>query len=455
VDNRILACARSWGIPILLVHDQRSVRALGIAARGHEDAIYARLDKLFLKLFISLMVVTAAANWVYEQAWMRTMGQAGADLRKQRFGGTFHLVEQALQPFSVAEWPAQFAVLQPGFTVPTKLAALDDVLVSPSFSASANSTEAEAERARQRLRAGEILYDELGGEGFMLFKRLKQSPYVMVSEFPSPPRWGLHNQLISWTSMGVLYGLAVLFWVWPFWKDLKKLMRTADEIGAGKLDGKVRLRRGSPLMPLASSFNAMTQRVATLIESHRSLLTGPHELRTPLARLRFGLSLAQEDQTVQGKDRYLGRMDDDVDELDSLVAEMLAYAKMERDNPVITLQAIPVRPWLDKLLEVAQREANSGGNSVNIRTRVSVSDVSCEARYMARAVANLVRNALRYAKKTVEVTVQQSADKTTSTSTMMARVFPLRNDNGCSSRSPVLTKAAPALRAAWGWGSLS
>jgi two-component system, OmpR family, sensor kinase ParS len=213
--------------------------------------------------------------------------------------------------------------------------------------------------------------------------------------------------------MGVLYGLAVLVWVWPFWKDLKKLMRTADEIGAGRLDGKVRLRRGSPLMPLASSFNAMTQRIATLIESHRSLTNAvSHELRTPLARLRFGLSLAQEDQTAQGKDRYLARMDSDVDELDSLVAEMLAYAKMERGDPAIRLEAVPVRPWLDKLLEVAQREANGGGQSVSIRTQVSVGNVSCEARYMARAVANLVRNALRYAKKTVEVTVQQSANKT-------------------------------------------
>ena len=44
--------------------------------------------------------------------------------------------------------------------------------------------------------------------------------------------------------------------------------------------------------------------------------------------------------------------------------------------------------------------------------QVSVGDVSCEARYMARAVANFVRNALRYAKKTIEVTVQQSANKT-------------------------------------------
>jgi two-component system sensor kinase ParS len=371
------------------------------------------MGKLFLKLFISLMVVTAAGNWVYEQVWMQALGQVGADLRKQRFGGSFYLVERALQHYPVEEWPAQFAALQPGFTVPTKLSTLDDVLVSPAFSASAGFNEAAAKRARERLRAGEILYEELETEGFVLFKRLKQSQYVMNSEFPSPPRWGLTNQILSWTTMGSLYGLAVFVWVWPFWKDLKKLIRASDEIGAGKLDTKVRLRRGSPLTPLASSFNAMTTRIAMLVESHRSLSNAvSHELRTPLARLRFGLSLAQEDPTTQGKDRYLAHMDDDVNELDSLVAEMLVYAKMERGEPSIQLQPIAVRPWLDKLLEVVQREASNAGSSVNIRTQVSVGDVCCEARYMARAVANLLRNALHYARKTVEVTVQQSANQT-------------------------------------------
>jgi signal transduction histidine kinase len=44
--------------------------------------------------------------------------------------------------------------------------------------------------------------------------------------------------------------------------------------------------RGSALRALAEGFNAMTGKIAALLQSHRGLTSSvSHELRTPLARL--------------------------------------------------------------------------------------------------------------------------------------------------------------------------
>lgn len=371
------------------------------------------MGKLFLKLFISLMVVNGIANWVYMQAWERTLGQQGADLRKQRFGSIFSLTELVLDPYPVDQWPERFKELEPSFSVPTRLQTMDEVFASPTFEATTAFPAAEVERFKQRLRDGLIIYGVQPGESFLLEKRLRQTQYVMVSAFDNPPGWGLTNELISWATMGTLFALAILFWVWPFWKDLKKLMGAAEEIGAGRFDTLVKLRRGSPLTPLATSFNAMTGHIGSLIESHKSLTNAvSHELRTPLARLRFGQSLAMEDNTLQGKDSYLAGMERDIAEMDELTRELLTYAKLEREAPPIDLKVTPAAPWADKLIAETAVEARNTGVNIDIVTHVETQDIACEPRYMARAAANLLRNALRYARTTVSLTLEKNGAKT-------------------------------------------
>ena len=371
------------------------------------------MGKLFLKLFISLMVVNGIANWVYMKVWESTLGQQGADLRKQRFGSVFSLTELALDPYPVEQWPERFKQLEPNFSVPTRLVTIDEVFASSTFQPTSDFPATEVERFKKRLRGGLIIYDSQPGENFLLEKRLRQTQYVMVSEFENPPGWGLTNELISWATMGTLFALALLFWLWPFWKDLKKLMGAAETIGAGHFDTLVKLRRGSPLTPLATSFNTMTEHIGSLIESHKSLTNAvSHELRTPLARLRFGQSLAVEDATVQGKDRYLAGMERDIVEMDELTRELLTYAKLEREAPAVDLKVTPAAPWADKLMAETAVEARNSGVNIKVLTHVETQDIACEPRYMARAAANLLRNALRYARTTVSLTLEKNGAKT-------------------------------------------
>jgi DNA-binding transcriptional LysR family regulator len=187
----------------------------------------------------------------------------------------------------------------------------------------------------------------------------------------------------------------------------------AEDVGAGRFETRAVVGRHSVLRPLAEAFNAMTQHVASLLQSHRTLTSAvSHELRTPIARLRFSHSLAREEPGAEGKDRFLARMERDIAEIDELTTELLDYAKLERGAPGLSLQSVPAEPWLEDVLADARADDELRGRSVEIRSDVALEAMSCEPRYMARAVINLLRNALLHARSTVRVTLHREDNRT-------------------------------------------
>jgi two-component system sensor kinase ParS len=169
----------------------------------------------------------------------------------------------------------------------------------------------------------------------------------------------------------------------------------------------LQLRNGSALKPLADSINRMTERIGSLMRSQKDLTNAvSHELKTPLSRLRFALSLLPDAVTAVERDRLLKKMHYDVDELDALVQEMLLYSKLDRDKPEIAMQPLPVESWLPDAVEDEIEAAEARDLHIPVAVAMNVLDAPCEPRYMARAVRNLVRNALRFANNRVEVSVQ-------------------------------------------------
>lgn len=182
-------------------------------------------------------------------------------------------------------------------------------------------------------------------------------------------------------------------------------------MGSGHFEARATVGRHSALREQARAFNSMTQQVASLLQSHRTLTNAvSHELRTPLARLRFSHSLAREESSAEAKDRFLLRMERDIAEIDELTTELLDYAKLERSEPAIGLQSVPAEPWLEDVL--ADARDDRGRQAVEILSTVDVDSVRCEPRYMARAVVNLLRNALLHACSTVKVSLRRENNRT-------------------------------------------
>ncbi|EPN57365.1 sensor histidine kinase, partial [Pseudomonas syringae pv. actinidiae ICMP 18807] len=63
-------------------------------------------------------------------------------------------------------------------------------------------------------------------------------------------------------------------------------------------------------------------------------------MRTPVARLRFGLEMVSDATTSEARLKYMRGMDSDIQDLDKLVDEMLTYARLEQGAPTLNFQRI-------------------------------------------------------------------------------------------------------------------
>ncbi len=361
------------------------------------------MAKLFLKLWVFILLTSLTSFLIQRQVFESTNRQAAATSGQERVRRTFVFLEEALRPYPQSEWPARVEVLQKRIGTPAHLQRLENLAMSGEV---ASGDIEQISTGHVHLRA---LPD---GGGQIMYRTLFDTDFVAVLVAPAPPQplvFGIFRPIIfTWMVESTLYALALLLWLWVFGRDMKKLDVAAEQVGAGKFDVSLKMRASSALRPIADSFNRMTERIGKLVHSQRDLTNAvSHELKTPLARLRFAISLAEDAQTSGEREQLLKKMHQDVDELDALVQEMLLYSRLERNAaaPQIALAAVPVESWLPNAVEDEIEAAQASDINIPVAVDSSIADAACEPKYMARAVQNLVRNALRYAKSRVEVHV--------------------------------------------------
>ena len=362
--------------------------------------------RLFLKLY-GVLIATLVLSFVVQMQLMEYVWREASsrfDFRV-RFVPTFHLIDESLAAVPAPARADRFRELARGFGLPARLAHPDGLAERARF---------KPEQA-EKFDRGEIVSLDREGGGFTLVKRLREGGMAAALDYPGPDnrRVKMTIYAVNWAVEFGIVAILVFFFVRPFWRDLLAVRRAAEAVGRGQFEARAHVGGHSALRELAGAFNTMTQQVASLLQSHRTLTSAvSHELRTPLARLRFSHSLAREEATPEAKDRFLARMERDIAEIDELTTELLDYARLERGAPAIRLQSVPTEPWLEDLLADARDQAGGPQPAVQIVAEVGVDSMRCEPRYMARAVVNLLRNALKHARSTVRVSLRRENDRT-------------------------------------------
>lgn len=365
------------------------------------------MGKLFVKLWVFILLTSATSFFIQQQIYEWTTKETDTAYRNERIRRTFMFIEEALRPYPQSEWPMRFDALAQRMGSPARLITIDTLL---------NTGELDGGTI-EKLRAHEFHLQQLAKDvGANMYRSVLESQYVAALHVAAPPQpkiFGVISPLaMTWIVESSLYAIAILLWLSLFWRDLRRLTGAAERIGDGAFGTTLELRKGSALKPLADSINRMTARIGSLVRSQKDLANGvSHELKTPLSRLRFALSLIPEAATSTERDRLVKKMQYDIDELDGLVQEMLLYSKLDRDAPVIGMQPSPIENWLPNAVEDEIEAAEARDLHIPVAVSMNVLDAPCEPRYMARAVRNLVRNALRFAHHRVEVSVAQERDQ--------------------------------------------
>lgn len=359
--------------------------------------------RLFIKMYGLLILTMVALFYIQGEVADYFRKQAGAVNQRDRYVGTFHLIERDLKTVPAAQWTARFDELRKGFANPAHLASLDEVR---------RRFDKLGPASQKMLLENKVLsYDREGG-GFFLFRRMADTDTAIILEFTGPR--DVRNTLltVNWIIQLAAFALILGFWVRPFWRDMMILHRAAEAVGDGKFDTPVGLKRFSPLHKLGAAFEAMKERIARLLSAHRELTSAvSHELRNPIMRLHYRHTLAREAPNAADKDRNLDLMRDDLAELDRLADELLTYAKLEHAEPKMQLEPVLAGPWLADLEREAAELARAHASDIKLDFKVTVETLQIEPRYMRRAVSNLLSNAIRFAKSRVLVIVTSTGGR--------------------------------------------
>lgn len=188
---------------------------------------------------------------------------------------------------------------------------------------------------------------------------------------------------------------------------VRRIASTIALFGHGDLTARVKTRRQDEIGQLGRSFNDMAERLEWLIVSERRLLGDiSHELRSPLARLKFAVKLARTSPDSQGA---LDRIERDVDRITSLVADIVEITFVEGDPALRGAATVSMGGIVDEVVCACAVEAEFRGCKIE-HTGTVDGQVMGSRELLRRAVENVLRNAIRYSpeKSAIELNVAET-----------------------------------------------
>jgi signal transduction histidine kinase len=189
-----------------------------------------------------------------------------------------------------------------------------------------------------------------------------------------------------------------------FHRSLKKLDLLAASYGEGNFDCPIKLNRFAAMYPLYNNLKSMGERINTLIRSHKDLTQAiSHELKTPLARLKFALALSQEASTAEAANKALQEANIATHDLEHLINELLLYTRFDRQFFSLSTEQIELWQSLNEVLVDHKYEGSGKQLEVDIAPEIKSQKLLISERYFKILLENILSNAFRYAHSKVLV----------------------------------------------------
>ena len=226
-------------------------------------------------------------------------------------------------------------------------------------------------------------------EGFWVSFTIDDDEYwVMMPRERFEPTIGL-----EWLGGGLALLALALVGAWfiatTLSRPLAAIAAAAREVGRGQPPAPLAEEGPREMRTVSVAFNRMAGDLATMERERAMVLAGiSHDLRTPLSRLRLALEMSGADrETAEG-------MSADVDEMDAVIGQFLAFARVEDE--------LRIEGDLNALVTEIVEGYRRRERPVRLATG-ELPALRFAPLALRRAVGNLVDNALRYAGGEIEV----------------------------------------------------
>jgi two-component system, OmpR family, sensor kinase len=344
----------------------------------------------FLTLYLLIVVTLAAASWGQERLWEAYLRQSTAeDAGENRLqAAALTVVVEQLHSVPASGRQRFVAELAARTGLDFELLAFHDIAGRDTLA---------------RLARGELAFmNATDGEAWML-KRLAVDGRVLAFRSAAPEA---RRGVFEWALAFVFYAaiaLVIMFWLWPLTRDLQRLERSTMNFGNRNWVFDADIRPGSQIYPLAEAFRRMASRIDSLISSHKDMSNAvAHEIKTPLARMRFEIEMARAVASPEKLVQHLKSINTDIAELNAFVTAALDYAILERAEVALNVAEHDFTLILPAVTESVGRGAPVE-LEIGCEVEKSATRVSCDVHLMETVLRNLLYNAIRHARRTIRV----------------------------------------------------
>ena len=192
-----------------------------------------------------------------------------------------------------------------------------------------------------------------------------------------------HQLIVNMVVFGAFFTLIAFMYLRNQLRPITRLAVAAEAFGRGQTvpytaSGAIEVKAAG------NAFLEMRNRIERHIEQRTMILSGvSHDLRTPLTRLKLGISLLDSDDKEP--------LERDLEEMRLMLDEFLTFAKAQ-DNEQSNFELLTVSSIIDSLKNDYQR-CNA---KLQVANNITTGSYLMRPSLIRRALDNIIGNALRY-----------------------------------------------------------
>ena len=332
--------------------------------------------RLFISLYLAVIIGIGMINWTTEKIWSNV--------------ASHQLPEIKLAQSIAANIPAMVNEQQVSLVNIEQLLGMPVTQLKPS--------EVVWLHDNTSFKVGalpSVIYDSMGQPMIYVLDSANNTMYQVgpIALPDSEPSLKTTVRVIAYLMLGLL----LFLWAWPLWSDLKKLEKISTQITDGKLVVDMPIRNVSPIAPVLQKFKSMSLHLSNLINEQKQIINSiSHELRTPIARLRFATDSLSSSHERLGNEIKL-----DLNEMETLIDELLNYSRLDHLMLEMDKEPVDLAQLLANQIEKLQRGTEKQLQFSGPEQAIYV----CNGVLIERATQNLIVNAIKYAKSKVIISL--------------------------------------------------